>query len=1109
MKKKTFSNKVNLDEEILLSRKTPAKPINLKLGMEPVFADVFGRQTKAQASSAEVEYVLETDGKYRIDNFDTALPFSSFLPGIAGSDGVPLWCMYVNRGQCVVSFGLANKDNAIAEFLPATWAYQLVGTQGFRTFCKINGNFYEPFQNNLSSTEKTCKRSMWIESDRLYIREVNHTFGLCFDVEYFSPVNKPIGSLFREVKISNISNKPIDLSGLDGLALIIPAGLTDNGLKHMRHLSEAYAVVKLVDENVPFYSAKVMAHDEAEVQKVTQGNFYAAWTVKNKKLIPVQPVVDPHVVFGAGQSLTKPSKFISSGFPNPSDQVWENRLPCALAPFETTLPPNKSFSLIAAVGHAPDAISLKSFLNYFSTVGDIENVAAESRQVTKFIVAPAMTVSNNPVFDAYTSQNYLDNVLRGGIPKLLPSKNNSHPLYLYSRRHGDLERDYNFFELLPHPLSSGAGNYRDICQNSRNNVWFYPDLMDHEIRMFVQLLQADGYNPLSVEGYRWSLPEDIEPLQFCPSTDSKASNKFCGIFDREFHPGELLKWANANNVSIKDRPKWLNEILSCCNCKLIASDHEGGYWVDHWTYITDSLEAFASVYPDRVSDMLTGRADIGWFDDGAYVRSRRNKYIERPSGALQINAVTDTEISKTPLPPVTVLGKLCGLLAIKAVSLDYEGKGIEMEAGRPGWNDSLNGLSGLFGSSTCEVAEAARMAHWLLENLSEVPDTLFPVEVADFIDEVADDVTSNDYCWDFSSNIREKFRGRIKNKISGKTRNISGTQLYRLLKGVELRMMTGVSASVDRDTSLINTYYRGIPVEPKTQTNPDDSIRMDQATGSPYLDIQEFMCQPLPLFLEGQVHMLRLIKDTDKARKIYNSVRNSNLFDSQLKMYKLNECLDKCPEEIGRARIFSRGWFENESIWLHMSYKYMLELLRTGLYEEFFEDAKTMLVPFMDPKVYGRSVLENSSFISSSVSPDPKARGRGFIARLSGSTAEFIHIWLILTVGQHPFTLKEGKLLFEVKPILPADWFTSEKKVVDWRNERVEIEANSFACAFLGDILVVYHNPSRKDTFGKKAVRPVRYVLDEKTVVNGSSLSKDMAEAVRQRKYRRIDIWLK
>ena len=48
---------------------------------------------------------------------------------------------------------------------------------------------------------------------------------------------------------------------------------------------------------------------------------------------------------------------------------------------------------------------------------------------------------------------------------------------------------------------------------------------------------------------------------------------------------------------------------------------------------------------------------------------------------------------------------------------------------------------------------------------------------------------------------------------------------------------------------------------------------------------------------------------------------------------------------------------ENESIWLHMEYKYLLELLKSGLYEEYFADLKKMGVPFLPYETYGRSPL--------------------------------------------------------------------------------------------------------------------------------------------------------
>ena len=77
-----------------------------------------------------------------------------------------------------------------------------------------------------------------------------------------------------------------------------------------------------------------------------------------------------------------------------------------------------------------------------------------------------------------------------------------------------------------------------------------------------------------------------------------------------------------------------------------------------------------------------------------------------------------------------------------------------------------------------------------------------------------------------------------------------------------------------------------------------------------------------------------------------------------------------------------------------MEYKYLLEILKAGLYAEFFEDFKQILIPFQDSQVYRRSPLENSSFLVSSAHPDEKLHGAGFVARLSGSTAEFLEIWL-------------------------------------------------------------------------------------------------------------------
>src|SRR6185312_16701648 len=119
---------------------------------------------------------------------------------------------------------------------------------------------------------------------------------------------------------------------------------------------------------------------------------------------------------------------------------------------------------------------------------------------------------------------------------------------------------------------------------------------------------------------------------------------------------------------------------------------------------------------------------------------------------------------------------------------------------------------------------------------------------------------------------------------------------------------------------------------------------------------------------------------------------------------------------------------------LHMHYKFLLEILRSGLAKEFFADLKTGLVAFQDPEIYGRSPLENSSFIVSSRFPDAAMHGQGFVARLSGATAEWISMVFYMGLGAAPFRIVDGGLRFEPKPVL-ADWLFTARSTPDIKRD--------------------------------------------------------------------------
>src|SRR5512143_2633788 len=154
--------------------------------------------------------------RFIIANYDSVRPFSSFLPGLAGPLGVPLWVFTVNRGQAIASFGVESKDQPIVEFQPANKAYQLTPYLGFRTFLKIAAQCYEPFAPSLTSID----RGMFVGMNELELQEINSALGLQTNVVYFTVPQEDFAGLVRQVTFKNISAQPLAFEALDGLPAI-------------------------------------------------------------------------------------------------------------------------------------------------------------------------------------------------------------------------------------------------------------------------------------------------------------------------------------------------------------------------------------------------------------------------------------------------------------------------------------------------------------------------------------------------------------------------------------------------------------------------------------------------------------------------------------------------------------------------------------------------------------------------------------------------------------------------------------------------------------------------------------------------------------------------
>ncbi|MDR3112027.1 MAG: cellobiose phosphorylase [Elusimicrobiota bacterium] len=1021
----------------------------------------------------KTNYLLQPDGTFTIENYNKAPAFSSFFPGIAGLNGIPLWAYYVNRGQGISTFGIKNKNYAIMEFYPANTAYSLVSTFGFRTFLKIKKSGktinYESFKIN---PDYPVKQTMFITSSDMSIEEINTKLGVKISVRYATLPNEPIAALIRIVRIENISKSNMDISIVDGMPKLIPYFISQWSQKFMSATIQAWTTVDNFSKTGnPFFRLKVDTQDNAEVVEIKEGNFYFGYSGDEKKVEKTDVIIDPQVLFGSDLSFSTPQNFYSDkNFKAPKSQFADNKYPCAFSFSSVKLAPKKSASIYSMVGHIDSTASLNSLVKKAASAKYFENKIADNKKLIKSITDNMHTKSALNTFDKYCRQTYLDNVMRGGYPIIFKDGDKSVPYYVYSRKHGDLERDYNEFQVSPNYYSQGNGNFRDVNQNRRKDVFFNPKIQAGAVKIFYNLIQIDGNNPLVVKGSYYVIDStadyyvDIENQITLDEHKQKLKN----FFSKGFEPGQLAMFVDKEKIKLKIKAEYF--IAKCVVNSQVVNDADfgEGFWVDHWTYNLDLLESYLAIYPENEKEIFFEDKSFGYYDCDHYVVPRANKCVLTEKKVRRYGSVVKcnekaaliksrkvnpnalrTQNGKGEVYFNSLASKFLTIVSVKLASLDPDGIGIEMESDKPGWYDSLNGLPGIFGSSTCETFELKRCILYFKEVLEKNPSQQIsiPIETAEFFEKTktllhSEELSDFDF-WDKSTSLKESYRSKIIMGIDGAEKTFAAEEILDFLNLAIKKINAGLKKAVDVKTGLYYTYFRFEAVKYK-------EINFKNAKGFQCVEIQEFKRFPLPLFLEGEVHYLKTEENKEIVLKHIKSMKNSQIYDKKLGMFKVNAPLKTESLEIGRTRVFLPGWLENESVFMHMAYKYLLEILKSGLYDEFFNEIKTGFVCFTDPKVYGRSILENSSFICSSAFPDVSNAGRGFVARLSGSAAEFIDMWLRMTIGNKPFSYENGELKFTFNPVINSKFFDKN---------------GEFSFKLFCHTDVTYINPSKKSTY--------------------------------------------
>lgn len=1030
--------------------------------------------------------MFDTKNRFVIENYQRQPEFSSFLPGISGINGIPIWSFYVNRGQAICSFGSCDKEHSIMEFYPAEQSYRLVKKFGFRTLLKVDGEYIEAFQSNDSYTK------MYIGMNELEIEELLEKAGLRINVLYYVLPEEKIGGLVRRVTITNISQREKQLEVVDGMPLVIPYGISLTDYKEMAQTMKAWMQVEDVEKRTPYYRVRYSTKDSAAVTEIRGGNYFLAIDEKGE-LLPV--IGDPTVVFAYDTAFDEPVNFCKYGVKGlyQRKQICENQVPSAFTTAYKCLKAGEQIVINELIGQAAHKEMVHHMAEECRNSGFFEVKYQTAEQLTIQLSDVIGTKTGNRTFDGYCRQTFIDNILRGGSPIKLSEHN---IFYVYSRKHGDLERDYNFFRMPAEYYSQGNGNYRDVNQNRRSDVLFYPMTQDYNIKLFYNLIQLDGYNPLIIRQVNYHI-QDLESVLFKVREESQKALKV--FLKDDFTPGSLLHFLEENNIQVlSDIEQFLKEVMECSKMQIQAEFGEG-YWTDHWTYNLDLLENYLSVYPDREKEILFEDDGYTYYNSGVMVQPRDRRYVRTEKGLRQyyfLENIQDDESCGHIICKTNGEGeeyhsnlwtKLVLLTLNKFSTLDMYGMGIEMEAGKPGWYDALNGMPAFFGSSMAETYELKRMLEFVTEKAEQydIPVQL-PQEAIAFWKAVKQAMHAGKEekgfgLWNQINKAKEQYRKAIQKGICGEEGIITAEELIDELTFWLTYLTETIERVVEENNGVPPTYFR---YEIQDYEESEDEICFINAER-----------KTMPDFLEGAVHYMKLLKTEEEKRSLYNTIKKSSLYDSELCMYKVNESLEKAPFEVGRAKAFCAGWLENESIWLHMEYKYLLELLKGGLYREFIMDFEKACVAFLNPSEYGRSPLENVSFIASSANKNQAVRGRGFVARLSGSTAEFLQMWQIMMFGKNPIRKQNEELYCKWEPVIPAYLIGEDKRIM---------------ATYSGFLPITYELPCVKNYY------PGSYCITKQQVayIDGMEetfkdcLPQKVVEAIRSKIVRSIQVWL-
>lgn len=221
---------------------------------------------------------------------------------------------------------------------------------------------------------------------------------------------------------------------------------------------------------MPFYRLSTQPSDSASVTIQEAGHWCLSVLETSSDgyreeplLLPI--VFDPSKVFEGDTTLVRPLHLFGNSISHivrKEQQYGLAKTASAFAAVEDeTLSPGETLTITTYYGKADRVSDVPVIARRILESGFAQFKETRAQEIVHQITMGVETKTALPLFDGHVEQMFLDNSLRGGIPALLGIVDDEAKMrntdedgrlkvfHLFSRKHGDLERDYNDFEIKP------------------------------------------------------------------------------------------------------------------------------------------------------------------------------------------------------------------------------------------------------------------------------------------------------------------------------------------------------------------------------------------------------------------------------------------------------------------------------------------------------------------------------------------------------------------------------------------------------------------------------------------------------------------------------------